>query len=175
MKVNYRVWKQYPLSLESHWPEPKQWRDEEGKSWPCWSMGSEAQMSWEVRCRDCGKWAHWVGVGFPFADGEQYFLGSDSFCYWCRPRTTFSDEELRIVSREDWARKQTTDEIIGIILSFLEGTPMRSSSPVLSAVLAESFSPNAFRHPPEERAVSTPPIRSMTAASAPHFWRPVQQ
>jgi len=126
MKVNYRVWKQYPLSLESHWPEPKQWRDEEGKSWPCWSMGSEAQMSWEVRCRDCGKWAHWVGVGFPFADGEQYFLGSDSFCYWCRPRTTFSDEELRIVSREDWARKQTTDEIIGIILKGYENRSSRN-------------------------------------------------
>jgi hypothetical protein len=103
MEVNYRVWKQYPLSLETHWPEPKSWRDEEGKSWPCWPIGSEAQMSWEVRCRDCGKWAHWVGVGFPFADGKQYFVGSDSYCYWCRPRTTFSDEELRIVSREDWA------------------------------------------------------------------------
>jgi hypothetical protein len=126
MKVNYRVWKQYPLSLESHWPEPKQWRDEEGKSWPCWPIGSEAQMSWEVRCRDCGKWAHWIGVGSPFGDGEQYFLGADSFCYWCRPRTTFSAEELRIVSREDWARKETVEELIRIILKGYENRSSRN-------------------------------------------------
>jgi len=126
MSVNYRVRKGYPLSLESHWPEPREWCDGEGKSWPCWPLANEAQMFWEVSCRDCPRPAHWIGVGSPFGDGEQYFLGAHSYCYWCRPHTTFSDEELRIVSREDWARKQTIEEIIGIILKGYENRSSRN-------------------------------------------------
>ena len=121
MEGNYRVRKDYPFSLELHLEKPKEWRDETGKVWSCWPLANEIQMSEEVRCRECPRPAHWVGVGTPFGDGEEYYLASDSYCYWCRPRATFSDEELRIVRREDWARKQTIQEIIDIILKDYEG------------------------------------------------------
>jgi hypothetical protein len=124
MKGNYHVRKDFPLSLDGE--NPKEWLDETGKSWSCWPIASEAQMSWEVRCRDCPRWAHWVGIGSPFGDGEQYFLASDSYCYWCFPRSNFSDEELRMVRREDWARKETIDEIIHIILKGYENRSWRN-------------------------------------------------
>ena len=126
MKGNYHVRKDFPLSLETHWEKPKEWCDETGKLWTCWPLAREADMSWEVRCRDCPRWAHWVGIGSPFGDGEQYFLASDSYCYWCFPRSNFSVEELRIVRREDWARKDTIDEIIQIILIGYENRSPRN-------------------------------------------------
>jgi phenylalanyl-tRNA synthetase alpha subunit len=48
-------------------------------------------------------------------DGEQYFLASDAWCYWCFPREHFTNEELRLVRHAEWARKQTVDEIIELI------------------------------------------------------------
>jgi len=48
-------------------------------------------------------------------DGEQYFLASDAWCYWCLPRQNFTAEELRFVRHAEWARTQTVDEILEMI------------------------------------------------------------
>jgi len=98
----------------------KEWCDETGKLWICWPLANEAHMSFEVHCRNCHRHAHWVEIGSPFGDGEQYLLAAGAYCYWCFPRSQFSDEELKIVSREDWAREQTSQEIIDIILKEYE-------------------------------------------------------
>lgn len=96
--------------------ENKEWCDETGKLWTCWPLANEAYMSFDVRCRNCQRGAHWVEIGSPFGDGEQYFLAAGAYCYWCFPRSNFSEEELKIVSREDWAREQTSREIIDLVL-----------------------------------------------------------
>ena len=71
---------------------------------------------WEqARCRECNQPARWVGLGSPFGDGEQYFLESAAWCYWCYPRHHFTDEELRLVRHAEWARAQTVGEILEMI------------------------------------------------------------
>jgi hypothetical protein len=118
MNGNYHVVKHFPSAsvlLASPSQQNKEWRDGTGKLWTCWPLANEAWMSWEVRCRDCPRPAHWVGIASPFGDGVQYFFAADAYCYWCFPRTNFSEEELKIVSREDWARQDTSREILDII------------------------------------------------------------
>jgi len=119
MKENYHEVKIANLGftlVTSPPQENKEWCDETGKLWTCWPLANEAYMSIEVRCRNCHRHAHWVEIGSPFRDAEQYFLAAGAYCYWCFPRSNFSEEELEIVSREDWAREQTSREIIDMIL-----------------------------------------------------------
>jgi hypothetical protein len=117
MKETYRERPQQPIckSSEIQWEEPKQLEDEMGAIRFCWPLASEAQMWEQARCRECNQPARWVGIGSPFGDGEQYFLASDAWCYWCFPRELFMEEELRLVRHAEWARKRTVDEIIELI------------------------------------------------------------
>ena len=118
MKETYRERPQQPICTwdEIQWAEPKQWQDEiTGSILFCWPLASEAQMWEQARCRECNQPARWVGIGSPFGDGEQYFLESAAWCFWCLPREYFTDEELRLVRNAEWARKQTVDQIIEMI------------------------------------------------------------
>jgi hypothetical protein len=118
MKETYRERPQQPIckSDEIQWEEPKQWQDEiTGSILFCWPLALEAQMWEQGKCRECNQPANWIGVGSPFGDGEQYFMASDAWCYWCLPREHFTDEELRLVRHAEWARKQTVDEIVELI------------------------------------------------------------
>ena len=117
MKETYRERPQQPIckSEEIQWYEPWQLEDEMGAIRFCWPLASEAQMWEQARCRECNQPAHWVGIGSPFNDGEQYFMASDAWCYWCLPREHFTDEELPLVRHAEWARRQTVDEIIEMI------------------------------------------------------------
>jgi len=118
MNQTYRERPQQPICTwdEIQWAEPRQWQDEiAGSILFCWPLASEAQMWEQARCRECNQPARWVGVGSPFGDGEQYFLASDAWCYWCFPRELFMEEELRLVRHAEWARKRTIDEIIEMI------------------------------------------------------------
>ena len=117
MKETYRERPQQPIckSEEIQWGEPKQLEDEMGAIRFCWPLASEAQMWEQARCRECNQPAHWVGVGSPFGDGEQYFMGCDSWCYWCLPRQNFTAEELRFVRHAEWARRQSVNEVLEII------------------------------------------------------------
>ena len=117
MKETYRERPQQPICTwdEIQWEQPKQMEDETGAIRFCWPLASEAQMWEQARCRECNQPARWVGIGSPFGDGEQYFMESDAWCYWCLPREHFTDEELRLVRHAEWARKQTVDQIIEMI------------------------------------------------------------
>ena len=101
MKETYRERPQQPISTwdEIQWAEPKQWQDEiTGSILFCWPLASEAQMWVQARCCECRRRpAQWIGLGSPFGDGEQYFLESAAWCFWCLPREHFTDEELRLV------------------------------------------------------------------------------
>jgi hypothetical protein len=117
MKETYRERPQQPICTwdEILWEEPRQLEEEMGAIRFCWPLASEAQMWEQARCRECNQPARWVGIGSPFGDGEQYFLESDTWCYWCFPRQHFTEEELRIVRHDERVRKQTVDEIIDLI------------------------------------------------------------
>jgi hypothetical protein len=117
MKKTYRERPQQPICTwdEIQWEEPKQLEDEMGAIRFCWPLASEAQMWEQARCRECNQPAHWVGVGSPFGDGEQYFMGCDSWCYWCLPHKRFTAEELRLVRHAKWARTQTVGQIVELI------------------------------------------------------------
>ena len=118
MKETYRERPQQPLCRwdEIHWAEPRQKEDETtGAILFCWPLAYEAQMWEQARCRECNLPAQWVGIGDPFNDGGQYFMAADAWCYWCLPRETFSDEELRLVRHAEWAREQTVSEILELI------------------------------------------------------------
>jgi hypothetical protein len=88
MKEIYFERPQQPICKqdEIQWQEPRQLEDEMGAIRFCWPLASEAQMWEQARCRECNQPAHWVAIGSPFNDGEQYFMGCDSWCYWCFPR-----------------------------------------------------------------------------------------
>ena len=117
MKETYRERPRQPICTwdEIQWDEPKQLEDEMGAIRFCWPLASEAQMWEQARCRECNQPARWVGIGSPLGDGEQYFLASDAWCYWCLPRQNFTAEELRFVRHAEWARTQTVDEILEMI------------------------------------------------------------
>jgi hypothetical protein len=118
MKQPYRERPQQPLCQwdEIQWTEPRRREDETtGAILFCWPLAHEAQMWAQARCRECNLPAQWVGIGSPFGDSEQYFMGADAWCYWCLPRNNFADEELPLVRHAEWARKQTLDEIIELI------------------------------------------------------------
>jgi hypothetical protein len=117
MSKQYRERPQQPLCKwdEIQWEEPKQLEDEMGAIRFCWPLTSEAQVWSQARCRECNQPARWVGIGSPFGDGEQYFLESDAWCFWCFPRHHFTEEELGLVRHAEWARKQTVDEIVELI------------------------------------------------------------
>jgi hypothetical protein len=118
MKKTYRERPQQPIckSNEIQWAEPRQWQDEiTGSILFCWPLSSEAQVWEQARCRECNQPAHWVGIGSPFNDGEQYFMASVAWCYWCLPREHFTGEELRLVRHAEWARAQTVGEIVELI------------------------------------------------------------
>jgi hypothetical protein len=117
MNETYRERPQQPLckSDEIQWEEPKQLEDERGAIRFCWPLASEAQMWEQARCRECNQPARWVRIGSRFGDGKQYFMGCDSWCYWCFPREHFTDEELRLVRHADWARTQTINQILEIV------------------------------------------------------------
>jgi len=117
MNETYRERPQQPIckSDEIQWEEPKQLEDEMGAIRFCWPLASEAQMWEQARCRECNQPARWVRIGCPFGDGTQYFMGCDSWCYWCFPREHFTDEELRLVRHAEWAREQTVGEILEMI------------------------------------------------------------
>ena len=117
MKEAYFERPQQPICKQDEidWEEPRQLEDTMGAIRFCWPLASEAQMWEQARCRECNQPARWVGIGSPFNDGEQYFLASDAWCYWCFPRELFMEEELRLVRHAEWARKQTVDQIIEMI------------------------------------------------------------
>ena len=117
MKETYRAQPQQPICKwdEIQWEEPKQLEDEMGTIRFCWPLAYEAQMWEQARCRECNQLARWVGIGSPFNDGEEYFMGCDSWCYWCLPREHFTDIELRLVRHAEWAREQTVGEILEMI------------------------------------------------------------
>jgi hypothetical protein len=116
MKRNFCERPEHMRPNEVEWQKPKQLMDEDGQIWCCLPVGCESQMFDIVHCRGgCGQPPYWIGVGSPFNDGQQYLLSSEAWCYWCLPREHFSEEELRVVRREEWARKQTVDEIVEII------------------------------------------------------------
>ena len=117
MNETYRERPQQPIckSDEIQWEEPKQLEDEMGAIRFCWPLASEAQMWEQARCRECNQPARWVGIGSPFGDKEQYFMGCDSWCYWCFPCEHFTDEELQLVRHADWARTQTVNQILEIV------------------------------------------------------------
>jgi|ERR1039458_1023158 hypothetical protein len=117
MKEPYRERSQQPICKqdEIQWECPKELQDETGAIRFCWPLSSEAQMWEQARCRECNQPAHWVGVGSPLGDGEQYFLATDAWCFWCFPREFFTEEELRLVRHAEWAREQTVGEILEMI------------------------------------------------------------
>ena len=101
--------------------------------WACWPVENEPLM-WQIaQCHVCRRApAHWVGVGDPFNDGGQYFCENAAFCYWCFPRRDFSAEELRLVRHAEWARTQTTDEIIEIVREASNGIDNTKVREILS-------------------------------------------
>jgi len=113
MKEIYFERPQQPICKqdEIQWQEPRQLEDEMGAIRFCWPLASEAQMWEQGRCRECNQPARWVGIGSPFNDGEQYFLESAAWCFWCLLREHSTDEEVRLVRNAEWARKQKVDEI----------------------------------------------------------------
>jgi len=118
MKEAYRERPPKPLCQwgEVQWAEPRQREDETtGAILFCWPLAHEAQMWSQARCRECNLPAQWVGIGSPFGDSDQYFVGSAAWCFWCFPRQHFTEEELKLVRHAEWARKQTVDEILKII------------------------------------------------------------
>jgi len=117
MKETYFERPQRPICKQDEidWEEPRQLEDTMGAIRFCWPLASEAQMWEQARCRECNQPARWVGIGSPFGDGEQYFMESDAWCYWCLPREHFTDEELRLVRHAERAREQTVAEILEII------------------------------------------------------------
>jgi len=117
MEETYRERPQQPIckSEEIQWGEPKQLEDEMGAIRFCWPLASEAQMWEQARCRECNQPARWVGIGSPFGEGEQFYLASQAWCYWCLPREHFTDTELRLVRHAEWAREQTVGEILEMI------------------------------------------------------------
>lgn len=141
MKETYRERPQQPVCKwdEIQWEEPKQLEDETGAIRFCWPLASEAQMWEQSTCCECNKRAHWVGVESPFGDGEQYFMASDSWCYWCLPREHFTAEELRLVRHAEWARQQTVHEIIEIIRDARRQTDDKTLESALSQ-LADQIS-----------------------------------
>ena len=115
MNGNYRERPTEPMRWDDDGQQPKPLKDEEGLTWLCLPLDCEAQM-WEVfSCRRCGRESHWVGIGSPFGDGQQCFLQSQAWCYWCFPRENFSEEELLTVHLAEWARQQTKDEIVDFV------------------------------------------------------------
>lgn len=118
MKELYRKRPPKPLCQwdEIQWAEPRQREDETtGAILFCWPLAHEAQMWAQARCRECNLPAQWVGIGSPFGDSEQYFMGAAAWCFWCFPRQHFTEEELKLVRHAEWARKQTVDEILEIV------------------------------------------------------------
>jgi hypothetical protein len=136
MKETYRERPQQPIckSSEIQWAEPRQWQDEiTGSILFCWPLASEAQMWEQARCCECRRRpAQWVGLGSPFGDGEQYFLESAAWCFWCLPREYFTDEELRLVRHAEWAREQTVGEIIELIREVRRWTDDKTVESALS-------------------------------------------
>jgi len=101
---------------EVEWHAVKPLTDEEGRIWVCLPVGCEHQMFSIVNCRGgCGRPAHWIGIGSPFGDGQEYLLESEAWCFWCLPRHLFDEEELRLARQAEWARKQTVDEVAEMI------------------------------------------------------------
>jgi hypothetical protein len=118
MSKQYRERPRQPIckSSEIQWAAPEQWQDEiTGSILFCWPLSSEAQMWEQARCRECNQPARWVGIGSPVNDGEQYFLATDAWCYWCLPREHFTDGELRLVHHAEWARAQTVNQVLEIV------------------------------------------------------------
>ena len=118
MNKKYRERPQQPICKfdEIQWAEPKQLQDETTVAIKfCWPLPFEAQMWEQARCRECNQPARWIGISSTFGDGEQHFMAADAWCYWCFPRERFTAEELRLACHAAWARKQTVDEILGII------------------------------------------------------------
>ncbi len=101
--------------------------------WACWPVENEPLM-WQIaQCHVCRRApAHWVGVGDPFNDGGQYFLESDAWCFWCFPRHHFTKEELRLVRHAEWAREETTVEIIELVRDASNGFDDRKVREILS-------------------------------------------
>jgi len=139
MKETYRERPQQPICKwdEIKWEEPKQLEDETGAIWFCWPLAFEAQMWEQARCRECNQPARWVGIGSPFNDGEQYFLESAAWCFWCFPRHGFTEEELGLFRHAEWARKQTVDEIIEIVRDAYRMTDDKTVESALSDLIDE--------------------------------------
>src|ERR1700692_434630 len=123
MKETYRERPQQPICTwdEIQWEQPMQMEDETGAIRFCWPLASEAQMWEQARCRECNQPARWVGIGNPFGNGEQYFMESDAWCYWCLPREHFTDEELRLL-RKAWGGSGL--EILSVTGSNISWSPM---------------------------------------------------
>ena len=134
MKETYFERPQQPICAwnEIQWEEPKQLEDEMGAIRFCWPLASEAQKWEQEKCRECNQPAWWIGIGSPFGDGEQYFMGCDSWCYWCLPREHFTDIELRLVRHAEWAREQTVGEIIELIREVRRWTDDKTVESALS-------------------------------------------
>ena len=132
MKGNYRERPNQPIVGWGafQWQEPKIMQDEWGSTQRCWPLAWEAQMWEEVHCSSpCGRPVQWVGVGSPFGDGQEYFVESDAWCYWCFPRKNFTEEELRFVRLAEWARQQTKDEVVEFIRTYAKWSDAESVSP----------------------------------------------
>jgi hypothetical protein len=135
MKETYRARSQQPICTwdEIQWEGPKQLEDEMGAIRFCWPLASEAQMWEQARCRECNQPAHWAGIGSPFNDGEQYFLATDAWCYWCFPRELFTEEELRRIRHAEWAREQT----VGEILEFIRDARLQTDDNTVESALSQ--------------------------------------
>jgi len=113
MPNTYRERPKQPIckAEDIKWEAPKYWDNGRGV-FSCWPLANEAQMWDEVRCHECDRPAQWVGTGSPFNDGAEYYMATDAFCRWCFPRENLTEEELRLVRRDEWVRKQTVDEVV---------------------------------------------------------------
>jgi hypothetical protein len=146
MKETYFERPQQPIckSSEIQWAEPEQWQDETtGAILFCWPGTSEAQMWEQARCRECNQPARWVGIGSPFGDGEQFYLASQAWCYWCLPREHFTDTELQLVRHAEWARQKTVGEILETIRDVRLQTDNNTVESALSD-LADQISERMF-------------------------------
>lgn len=80
-----------------------------------WRLSAEAEMWAAASCRLCRRPAHWIGTDRPFGDGQEYFVGSDAWCYWCFPSELLKGAELRLRRRAEWARKVNVGEVAEIV------------------------------------------------------------
>lgn len=83
--------------------------------WDSWPLSAEAQMWLQARCHRCGNPAHWVGTGTPFDDGQQHYVASDAWCYWCFPSELLTEEDLRVRRHAEWARQETVNQIVDLL------------------------------------------------------------